>query len=272
VWKRGAPRFPRAHRRRLVILPQRLAVPRMAAMDGMGSIAAMALLDGTNYATWSVRMKFLLVRKGLWSVVEADPTGAKEKELDPKAKAEIALYVGDQDLVTVDDAASAKAAWDALASIYKARTMARRLFLKREMSMLKMQPTEGVVAFVARAKGMWAELLAAGHTVASPAELTWHVLAGLPEGFEAIITVLEQLSETELIMDKVLPKLLQAEQRVGRHAMAGDATALYAKGPKHGGPPPSPFTGKCWKCGKRGHRAKECKEKPTEFAALGIAL
>ena len=35
-------------------------------------------LDETNYGTWNVRMKFLLINKGLWSTVDPAATPVVE--------------------------------------------------------------------------------------------------------------------------------------------------------------------------------------------------
>ena len=87
-------------------------------------------LDVDNYATWSVRMRALLLSKGLWGAVTGD---AMEAERDQKALALLILHVKDHHLQTVGSATTSKNAWDTLKATYEAQTNARKLLLRREI-------------------------------------------------------------------------------------------------------------------------------------------
>ena len=52
-------------------------------------------LDVDNYATWRVRMRFLLISRGLWSAVMGEDVNA---ENDLKALALLGLYVKEHHL------------------------------------------------------------------------------------------------------------------------------------------------------------------------------
>ena len=90
-------------------------------------------LDVDNYATWSVKVKSLLVLKDLWRAVSGagDVRGADEKAL-----AQILLYVKDHHIVALSKCETAKQAWDKLKDAYQAKSTARRLQLKRELNAL----------------------------------------------------------------------------------------------------------------------------------------
>ena len=90
-----------------------------------------------NYATWSIKMKHLLIHKGLWTAV-ATGEGAS----DEKALALIMLTVQDFHLSTLAECETAKEAWDKLASTYKAKSLARRTMLRKELTSLKMDANE----------------------------------------------------------------------------------------------------------------------------------
>ena len=129
-------------------------------------------LDLDNYATWSVRMKFLLIHKGLWGAVSGDVGQETHNE---KALAVITLNVKDHHLTTVATCTTAKQAWDALEGIYKAKTLARRLQLRRELNNLKKEPAEPLPKYVARARSIWNDLVTTGHDIKS-SEVVWSVL------------------------------------------------------------------------------------------------
>src|SRR3954471_1115789 len=71
-------------------------------------------LDVDNYATWSVKMRFLLVARELWDPVVG---GADvDTRSDQKALALIGLYVRDHHLALLSKCKTAKEAWEALES------------------------------------------------------------------------------------------------------------------------------------------------------------
>lgn len=103
-------------------------------------------LDVDNYATWSIRMQAYLMVKGLWDVVAGDSTDAAA---DKKALAQIILHVMDHHLSTLVACPTAKDAWEALKATYEAKTNARKLLLRRELTQLKMGATEPLTVYAA---------------------------------------------------------------------------------------------------------------------------
>jgi len=113
-------------------------------------------LNGENYAVWSQRMEMLLVHKKLWK-------GVTEPEVDAdrfaKAKALIGLNVTKQDLGHVVAARNAEQAWDELEKVFKGKTTARKLQLKRELMTFKQELGEPIAKYVNKAKDLERELL-----------------------------------------------------------------------------------------------------------------
>jgi alkylhydroperoxidase/carboxymuconolactone decarboxylase family protein YurZ len=142
-------------------------------------------LDVDNYATWSIRMRALLITKGLWSAVTGDST---DPDKDQKALAQIILHVKDHHLMTVGNAATSKNAWETLKHTYEAKTNARKVLLRRELTSLKMG-AEALTVYAARAKDIQAQLRAAGDD-AKDQEVAIQFLAGLPPAYGMISTVL----------------------------------------------------------------------------------
>eukprot|EP00961_Rhodomonas_salina_P204131 2754699-Rhodomonas_salina.1 len=215
-------------------------------------------LDVDNYATWKTRMKFLLISKGLWSAVQGTDTSTSN---DQKALAQIGLYVKEHHLAQLERCDTAKKAWEHFESVYQAKSSARKLQLRKELSQLKMGQGEPLTKYVGRAQDIQDQLRAAGHTVADQ-ELTWAVLAGLPTAFDTVVTVLETTIEDTTSLDDILPKLLQVEQRE-RQKERPDESALMVK----------PYRGidktkaTCHFCGKKGHFKRDCWRLKNKEAA-----
>ena len=219
-------------------------------------------LDVDNYATWSIRMKALLISKGLWApVVEATPTDVAQ---DLRALAQIILHVKDHHLQTVASCATSKAAWDTLQATYEAKTNARKLLLRREMTHLKMSATEPLTKYAARAKDIQMQLRTAGDDI-NDQEVALQFLAGLPPSYGMISTVL-MAGETTLTVESMLPKLLPVEQMAQPDHHSPEA-ALLAQ-PNRGGNSTQQTreTRKCYYCGKLGHLARQCKKKQRDYA------
>jgi hypothetical protein len=108
-------------------------------------------LDVDTYATWSTKMRWLLIAKGLWDAVINEVVN---QDHDQKALAMIGLCVRDHHLSTLAQCATARQAWEALHRVYMARSNARRLQLRRELTALKLHDGEPLTKFVARARNI----------------------------------------------------------------------------------------------------------------------
>ena len=183
-------------------------------------------LDVDNYATWRILMKYVLISKGLWAAVESDTV---EHEADQKALATIGLYVKEHHLSTLERCGTAKRAWMELERVYQAKSNARKLQLRMQLSQLKMGATEPLTKYVSRAKEIQAQLRAAGQDVADT-EIAWSVMSGLPSAYATMANAQD------------------------RHA--GPGRPSNHPGGKSKGP--------CFHCGILGHHKFECRKLAQE--------
>ncbi len=243
-------------------------------------------LDVENYPTWSIRMKYALVNKGLWKAVSAEVE--VDVDVDQKAIALIGLFVKDHHLATLEECKSAKEAWQRLERVYQSKSNARKLQLKRELNQLKKESGEPLTKFVARAKALRDQLCAAGLDVKSE-EVTWAVLAGLPKEFDVVVTVLQTAEELQ-DLDVILAKLLAVESRAGTsgenekalyvpaartqdrrehgHAQGGRGSGR-GQGRAQGGRGQRKFNGACYNCGITGHKSADCRKPKKDSQAGG---
>lgn len=257
-------------------------------------------LDVDNYATWHLQMRALLVHKGMVGAIQT-PLPAVEPganppapvraliEMSSKAQALMMLNVKKHHLAAVARCTGAYEAWNMLAATYRAKSQARKIQLQREMGQLKKQPDEPVTKYVARARELSNELIAAGSEFGGNTLVT-NVLAGLPSTFDGIVTYYDTRPADELLdLDDVLSKLLIVEERVGKQR-ASEAAAYSASAVKPFAPRRSGVSGasprpdgnsrawgstsgarpnkniKCHYCGKLGHMKAECRKKAADAA------
>ena len=226
-------------------------------------------LETDNHGTWHRRVRALLQSKGLWGVIGGDD---EDKDRSLKAKGLIELYLGDFYLPMTDDFATAKGLWEHLEGIFKVQNNARRLVLRQQMNNLKIQPSEPMSKFIARAKSIATDLAGVGHKP-EDSELTLQVLAGLPKDYRMLVTIIGA-SEEDYTLDRVLPMLLQTEQQLKADQEEETAVAIYAardasygqkprhlqqKNQKQQGYSNKPkIAAKCTYCGKPGHPQDDC--------------
>ena len=215
-------------------------------------------------------MRWTLISKKSWKIVEKGMTGSttraqqeQEEELDQQALALVGLNVSRQHQSIVAACKSAKEAWETLAKTYTAKVNARRMQLRRELVLLKKEQQETLVQYISRATSIREQLSAAGHTTGDT-DFIWTLMAGLPEEYHALTTILENTSQ-ELVLDDVVGKLLNVEQRSKEQqdALYKHEHAMAATGNRGARPPEK----HCWHCGRAGHIAKNCLKKRHEEKA-----
>lgn len=242
-----------------------------------------AKLDVDNYAAWAGKMKCVFLVQRLWTTVSGQ--GEVDRALDERALGLIGLNVEDHHMALIATCNSAKQAWDALKGIYQAASYARRLQLKMELNNLRLESGETMAKYAARAAAMRDQLLAAGSPIPED-ELVLSMLAGLPEDFKMVVTIIRS-SDKELTIVDVLPKLLQEDQLLRRMDKNDDTAAAFYSGRsttkgfnnkrqphKVGG---NVHPQECWYCGQAGHFKQDCKKRLADqagnaWASGGIAL
>src|SRR3954465_5434308 len=92
-------------------------------------------LDASNFHTWRMKTKSILIAKEQWSVIddtEAERTDAWKK-IDQKALSTLFLLVNDLELIHTENCETAADAWNKLGEIYEAKGIMRRVLLRRNL-------------------------------------------------------------------------------------------------------------------------------------------
>ena len=244
-------------------------------------------LSNDNYGIWVMKMEAVLKLKGVWPAMLDDfsladaATAAKNKEMDDKARSLIVLGVSDHHLSMLAGCTTARACWDALNTVYRAKTVARRQQLRRDMNRLQKDPRDTIVVYVDKSRRLWQELVATGLDM-KESELVWSLLAGLPSEFDTMVEIIEgKYKSDEISLSEVLPQLLQVEQRHAQKEQT-NTQALFTRSGGNGGNGGNARTGNNWRsgnggnsgnfrggasgiitcyfCGKEGHVQADCAE------------
>jgi hypothetical protein len=219
-------------------------------------------LDVDNYGTWSLRMRALLIHKGLWKSVEGSTATAPDDS--DKALSLIMLNVKDQHLTTLASCSTAKEAWQSLARMYQSQLNARRMQLRKELTLLKKLPAEPLSTYFSRARTLWTELKVSGHTMAE-SEVVFSALSGLPSEYDTAVEIITTTTKDELKLDTVLAQLLPVEARTASRDTEGHAenssSALLVHGDNRS----------CFYCGRKGHLIRNCRKRMADMAKQASA-
>ena len=195
-------------------------------------------LDTHNWGIWRRRFKALLLSQRLIGVIDGTD---KNKNNSEQVLGLIQLFLSDSYLALADEVDTAKGLWDKLEATFTAQNTARRLSLRQELNNLKMGHREPIAEYVTRARELATSLEAVGHKP-EDSEVTLSVLAGLPQEYSVLVTIVGTLRQTQTL-DEMLPSLLQMEQQISAEqgplqpliygAAAGVKTCYYCKKPGH---------------------------------------
>jgi molybdopterin-biosynthesis enzyme MoeA-like protein len=217
-----------------------------------------AKLGDDNYGTWKVQMRGLLATKGCETALttENDPHSSKAKGL-------MIMCVEQQHLQTIEDAANARDAWNALAALYQQTSTANLMQLKKQLAGLEKRPTETISQYLARARAIASQIQAATGTAVDATDMALAVLSGLPSEYNVIKTIIENTTPLPSLAE-IQAKLLLVEKQ--QETTEGDTAAYYTKviqQAQRRRPSFAPWNAdkECWLCHKKGHIQRECPER-----------
>jgi hypothetical protein len=233
-------------------------------------------LDRANYASWSVKMRCLLVHYGLWHAVvshaegdEDDSASITTADHTQRACALIMLHVDDVYFSDISHLNCPREIWATLERVSQGSTYARKLRLRRDLHGASMSTGESVTAYIARIRRNVSHLRAVNVHI-SDDELVSAMLSGLPNSFSMVLTVIES-STVELTSDQIITQLLNAESRLDK-ASVTEAFAVphvqkrfSAKPRQQQQQQQQPNRGVtsriiCHGCGERGHIRRFCPQ------------
>lgn len=215
-----------------------------------------------GYDSWKMDMEALLVIKGCDDVIEDRDRlvlTADELRRDKQARAYIVSNVCARIKKEIGGLPTARQMWTRLEERYRATMTARRMRLQRELTDISMQQGEGIDVYFSRARGLIADLRAAGDDVTEDVALP-RILEGLTEDFASVVDyVILNLDTLRWNWDAAVQHLLEAEARQHRRATGGvkaSDAALQAQSRTQG----RREERTCFFCGKKGHIKKDCRK------------
>ena len=239
---------------------------KMASASGLASIEK---LNEQNYDLWKVQMKSVLVFNDMWSVVDGSELKPQENasdwtKKDAKASALINLSISYGQLNHVKNAKTSKEAWDKLQTVFESKGPVRKAALYKKL--LRMEKKDGIsmTQYVSDFSYMAEQLTDTGIEIPEDL-LSIMLLNSLPTEFENFSIAMESRDDIPKLENLKL-KLIEEEARQSDRAVKisniDEGNALFTKNRARSNP--RKFFGKCFVCGKFGHKSQDCTTKTSQ--------
>ena len=198
-------------------------------------------LNGTNYPSWKVQCRMVLVREGLWGIVAGteeppDPAAdaakyAKYISRSDRALATIVLAVDPSLLYLLGDPVDPAAVWKKLSEQFQKKTWANKLSLRRRLFSMN---SGSMREYIKRMTEIFDELAVIAEAISDEDKVVY-LLAGLPESYDVLVTAFESGSDTVPPLESVTERLLREEQKLkDREGKPGAArNSSCPKGRRH---------------------------------------
>lgn len=217
-------------------------------------------LNSDNYHTWKFRMVTLLTEKGVdeFIKVKFETVNYPDEEQKKKATAKdnlcknlLVQCIDDSQIDIIRDKKTSYDMWKCFEELYEQKGLTGQLFLKRKLMQLKLSEGEDLDKFLLQFDNTVYQLKATGAEIKEK-DLVCNLLMALPESFETLVTIIENMPSDKINLDLVKSKL-RAEVEKRRTTQKHEAGNLK----------PSAFVSNksdvCYGCGLQGHIKRNCR-------------
>lgn len=229
------------------------------------------VLQGSeNYNSWAWATKMILIKERTWRAVREPVEGDPEVDADTsdQALATICLSM-DRDLRgMVQNAKTAREAWETLRNTFEDGGSTRKISLLRKLTGIRLagaEKAEEVICnttqeYVSEIMVTCNQLAEVGFKV-DDEWVTSLLLKGLPKKYEPMILGLES-SGVKLTADKVKATIMQ-EVKVEASTSSSEGEGAFYSNQRTSKKPVDKSGVKCFRCKKLGHYASECGARET---------
>ena len=186
------------------------------------TVSPVVLLKGSNYPTWKLQCWMVLMKAGLWSIVngtENAPEAEADADVIPKytarrnsALAHIILSVDPMLLYLLGDPEDQVIVWKKLTDQFQKKSWANKLQLRRRLYSLRLRDGESVQEHIRKLiTELFEELAVIGDPMKEEDQVV-NLLASLPESFNVLVTALESNADVPK-MEVVTERLLHEERK-----------------------------------------------------------
>lgn len=227
-------------------------------------------LDNSNYDSWKILMKSILVQNDQWNVASGatkrtDENGTKFDLVDQKALASITLCVSKAQLIHIKNSRTAHECWEKLKKVHSRMGPSRKVTLFKSLIHARASDDKPISDYLDNFSDIVEKLTELGIEIQDEV-LCIILLCSLPATYENFVIAIES-RDTLPTFDNVKSKI--AEESLRRDSNKNDQvpgenaenSAFYTH-QKQNNPKPNfrKTKIKCYNCGKFGHKSFQCQK------------
>ena len=233
-------------------------------MEGKTGLSVV-LLNGSNYPTWKIQCRMVLIRDGVWSIVNGTESAPDSSDADKSAKfmarsdkalATIVLAIDPALLHLLGDPVDPVLVWKTLQDQFQKKTWANKLALRRKLNSLNLEDGNSMTEHIKSMTEVFSELAVIGAPMEDEDKVVT-LLASLPDSYNVLVTALEANSEVpkmEIVTERLLHEERKLQDRSRGAQGDGNALMMTAKSRRQRGGP------RCYECSEIGHIQRDCPE------------
>ena len=192
------------------------------------SRAQVVPLKGPNYATWKVQCRMVLMKYGVWKIVEGTEIAPDEdnhvamgkyNDRRDKALSTIVLAVDTSQLYLLgSEPKDPVEVWRKLCDQFQAKTWANKLSLRRKLFGLRLSENQPVQDHIKSMVEIFDELAIIGYPVEEEDRVV-QILTSLPESYNMLVTALEaspEVPKLEIVTERLLNEERKIQEKGGQ--------------------------------------------------------
>lgn len=229
------------------------------------------IFDGSNFLTWKTQMEALLHKNRFLQIVRGESVVPAEPNLrmqwtekDQDARADILIALAPKILLLVRNFKTSKEIWDFLCETYERRSKRQKAELYRKLLNHKMNAAQSITKYIEEFDERYTELEEMNGKIEEELQVII-ILDGLTDEYKEIKAAFNTANEfpaMKTLRSRLLELQDNSSARIVDNSSASKDDAFKAKYGKKYYKELKPGMSKpiiCYRCGKQGHMAKNCK-------------
>ena len=171
------------------------------------------LVGSSNYTIWALRMKALLVDRGLKAIITTDDVS---DDVNDRALAAIQLFISDGPLLHVQNDERAHGTWNKLKSLYSSTGFSSEFIIIKEFFRCKLKKYSSMEEFINKIKQLNDELTSRELALPRQVVMSW-VLENLTSEYGFIVTGITQslrVNPNSYDLDMLFSSLVDESKRL----------------------------------------------------------
>ena len=223
---------------------------------------ALITYDGSNFALWHKHLRMTLMAQDLWGYTgaEAPVDDLKEQQQEMAAMTIISSSLSRHYQEETLQFEKPKQLMEHLEKKHEKKSVNARYTLGQKLRGERMESGSSLQDHLSKMHRLKTELQNAGETTEDEMFVLL-ILKSLPPEYGEAVSALKY--KENVTVDVLHNILLRAEQEIKEEdeQVSHGAYAMHRRNGHHRGPSQHEFRGRCYNCGRRGHRAKQCPKK-----------